>query len=1121
MSDSILHCFRRSNRLLATVVVVTLLLTGATGCSEKKPAASLFEVLDSKSTGLNFTNQLTPTPAFNLFSYMYYYNGAGIGSGDFNNDGLIDLFFSANQKRNALYLNRGGMHFEDVSAASGIPADPAWSTGVSVVDINNDGLLDLYICRVSNFLHLKGSNQLLVCTGIDAKGIPHYKEQAADYGLNFSGFSTQAAFLDYDADGDLDMFLLNHPVTHDGNYAPRYYFENKRDSLAGQRLYRNDQPKTGGRIRFTDVSASAGINGTRIGYGLGVAIADIDLDGWPDIYVGNDFHENDYLYINQRNGKFSEQLTQQIGHTSQFSMGVDVADVNNDAYPDIISMDMLPYDPYMIRRSPSEDDYTIFQQKLAYGYAPQYARNNLQYNRGNGTFSELGQYAGVHATDWSWASLWVDFNNDGKKDLFVSNGIPKRMNDIDYINFVSGNEIQQKLKEQKINEKDLALTNKFPEIKIPNQFYLNQGGFRFRNMTDSIAANPPTFSNGALYADLDNDGDQDIVVNNINEPVMVYANNTNTAEKKTVYASVQLKGFPGNTQALGTKLMVYTKDGIHTYEQQTVHGFQSSMLAPLHIGLEGIQVDSVLLIWPDNRYSRVELAAGKTQTIAYRRGLPLFNYNSLQPKKTAGSFEDITSQTGLTYRHTENTFNEFDREPLMPHMVSAEGPALAVADINHDGMEDVFVGAAKSFHNVVYLQTKQGRFIALPQPEMAKDSMWENVDAQWVDVNNDTHPDLVIASGGNEYYGEDPHLQPLLYLNDGTGRLHKKEDAFGAIYVTQSRVVANDFNGDGKIDLFIAGRTQPWQYGKTPRSYLLQNDGTGKFSDVTAAYSKELLQPGMVSSAAWADLDGDRQKDLVLCYEWGGIDAFLQQGNRFVRKQLTARKGWWQFISIQDADGDGDPDILAGNLGLNSRLKASEKEPVNLYINDFDNNGRTEQVMTYFLKGKEIPFSGKNLLEKQIPMLRKKFLYAENFAKANLAELFGQQQLSRSQKLSADYFGNAVLLNKGNLQFNLEALPYEAQLSTMRTAAAVSTQQERAAGILLMGNFHAYSMELGRQDADYGTFLSGGKGSMAATGINGVTITGEVRQIQPIRIGTRTAYIIARNNAALQVIAVK
>ena len=1098
------------------------------GCKNQLAEHSMFTVLDTKTTGLAFTNRLTPTPAFNLFSYMYYYNGAGVGAGDFNNDGLTDLFFSANQRSNTLYLNKGSMHFEDVSAVAGIPADSAWSTGVSVIDINNDGLLDIYVCRVSNFNLLKGKNQLLVCKEIDAKGIPHYQEEAALYGIDFSGYSSQAAFLDYDSDGDLDMFLLNHAANHDGNYAPREYFNNTFDSLAGQRLYRNDEVKNQlgkPQVKFTNVTATTGISGSKLGYGLGVAVADINLDGWPDIYVGNDFHENDYLYINQKNGTFSDESKNSIRHTSLFSMGVDIADVNNDAFPDIISMDMLPYDPYMIRRSPAEDDYTIFQQKLAYGYSIQYARNNLQYNRGNGRFSEVGQYAGVHATDWSWASLWMDFNNDGQKDLFVSNGIPKRLNDIDYINFISGTEIQQKLKENTIGNKELALINKFPEIKIPNQFFLNEGNFKFKNLTDSIYKNPPTFSNGAVYADLDNDGDLDIVVNNIDEPVMLYQNNTNNNIQKTAFADLQLTGFPKNGFAIGARVVVFSKGAISTYEQQTVHGFQSSMLLPIHIGLQNVQADSVLLIWPDNSCQSIRIKRGVLNKFSYQKGLPNFDYSMLRNHLNGHSqktVEDITAASGLLFRHTENPFNEFDREPLMPHMLSTEGPVLAVADINHDGLEDVFIGASKSNHNAVFLQTAGGRFQQLPQPELLKDSMWENIDAKWVDVNGDQHPDLVIASGGNEFYGEDLHLSPLLYINDGKGHLSKKADAFPDIFVTQSKVVSTDINGDGFVDLFIAGRAMPWQYGIAPRSFLLQNDGTGKFTDITATKAKELLTPGMVTDAVWVDLNADRKQDLVLCYEWGGIDAFVSDGTSFRKKTITRRKGWWQFALPADVDGDGDPDLVAGNFGLNSRIKASEAEPVSLYINDFDDNGKTEQILTYFLSGKEIPFSTKNLLEKQMPYLKKKFLYAADFANAALPDLFGQQKLTGSTRLTADYFSNAILLNNGQMNFSLTELPFNAQLSTYRSAAMIPPVMGTQAAILLLGNFYSNSVEIGRQDADYGTLITyKGAGKFSSATLPGKPVSGEVRKVQPIQIGDKTAYIIVKNNEAVQVVRIQ
>lgn len=494
----------------------------------------MFEVLRDNITGIHFTNKLTPGNKFNMFYYMYFYNGAGIGAGDFNEDGKIDLFFASNQSDNKLYLNKGKMSFEDVTKQAAIPEDGGWSTGVSVVDINNDGLLDIYVCRVGNYETLKSKNQLLICKGIK-NGIPYYEDEAAKYGLDFSGFSTQALFFDYDMDGDLDMFLLNHSVHQNGNYQPRKNFLGTYSPLSGDRIFRNDGD------HFTDVTRQTGINSSAISYGLGVAASDINLDGWPDLYVGNDFHENDYLYINQKNGTFSEENNQRLMHTSQFSMGVDIADANNDGYPEIISMDMLPSDPYILKRSLGEDDYDIFYEKISYGYNYQYTRNNLQFNRKNGMFSEVGLYSGVYATDWSWAPLWMDFDNDGLKDLFISNGIPKRMNDMDYVNFISSEEGMEKLRDTSKDVRNMELINKFPEIKIPNKFYRNKGDLSFSDLTDEIENNQPTYSNGAVYADLDNDGDLDVVVNNIDDPVLIYENKSNDS-LQTSFADITLKG---------------------------------------------------------------------------------------------------------------------------------------------------------------------------------------------------------------------------------------------------------------------------------------------------------------------------------------------------------------------------------------------------------------------------------------------------------------------------------------------------------------------------------------------------------------------------------------------------
>lgn len=1094
---------------------------GMISCNTKSAEkTSLFTILDSSKTGIQFANRLTPTPAFNLFSYMYYYNGAGVGTGDFNNDGLPDLFFAASQRKNALYLNKGDMHFAEVSEQAGIPADNSWSTGVSVVDINDDGLLDIYICKVGNYKILTGKNQLLVCDSIDKSGIPHYTEQAAAYGLDFSGFSTQAAFLDYDGDGDLDMFLLNHSVNHDGNYAPREVFLNTYDSLAGQRLYRNDMKKAAnGKMagQFVNVTRSTGINGTRIGYGLGVAVSDINLDGWPDIYVGNDFHENDYIYINQKNGTFRDENLKRLAHTSQFSMGVDIADINNDAHPDIISMDMLPYDPYMLRRSLAEDDYTIFQQKIFYGYTYQYARNNLQLNRGNATFSEVGQYTGLYATDWSWAALWMDFDNDGNRDLFVSNGIPKRMNDIDYINFVSGDDIQQKLRTNTIRDKDLSLTNKFPEIKIPNQFFLNKGALHFNNITDSITNNLPTFSNGAVYADLDLDGDLDIVVNNIDDPVLVYQNNTNSHSQRKPYTQLVLQGNSGNRHAVGARVFVYSKQSVRNYESQPVHGFQSSMLLPLHIGLGDTPIDSAFLVWPDNRYQRLTLTVNKTDTIRYKTGLPIFAYSRMYPKDSVNAFTDITEQSGFTYQHTENVFNEFDREPLLPGMLSTEGPAIAVADINRDGLDDIFTGASKGYPASIWLQTSSGRFTKTNQPSLQVDSMWEHVSAVWTDVNNDRYPDLIIATGGNEYYGNDEHQQPILYINNGAGIVIRQPDAFPGIYGTFSSIAVNDLNGDGYPDLFLGGRAVPWKYGTIPRSYLLMNKGNQHFEDVTAQFSKDLQYPGMVTDAHWTDMDGNGKMDLLLSTDWGTVDLYLFENGKVSKQSITQLHGWWNSCMPIDIDGDGDLDIIAGNFGLNSRLQASEKEPVRMWVNDFDDNGTDEQILTYFLRGEEICFSSKTQLEKRMPVLKKKFLYAADFAKTAVKDIFSPGKMQTARKYYANHFANTIFINMGSLQFEPLELPGSAQFTSIRAAAEVKMGDMRS--VLAMGNFYEYNVEIGRQDAGEGLQIQyDAAEKFRVSSLRDLAIGGQVRKILPITIGKQKAFLLAKNNARWQII---
>lgn len=1075
-----------------------------------------FTVLNSSKTGLYFANKLTSTDSFNLFKYMYFYNGAGVGGGDFNNDGQIDLFFASNQGANTLYLSKGKLQYEDVTKKAGIVSDGGWSTGVSVIDINNDGLLDIYVCRVGNYRSLHSANQLLVCTGIDSYGIPHFKDKAAEYGLNFSGFGTQAAFFDYDADGDLDVFLLNHSVHENGSFRPRQDFEGSFNPLSGDRLYRND----GGK--YTDVSQQAGINSTAIGYGLGIVVSDLNMDGYPDMYVGNDFHENDYLYINQKDGTFKEQAPDATMHTSQYSMGVDAGDINNDGLPEIISVDMLPADPYVLKRSLGEDEYDIFHRKISSGYHYQFTRNNLQLNRGNGLYSEVGLYSGIAATDWSWAPLWFDFDNDGLKDLFISNGIPKRMNDIDYINFISDQEVQQKIQDNRISETDAVLIDKFPRIKLPNKFFRNKGNLQFQDIESEVGHNEPTYSNGALYADLDNDGDLDVVVNNIEDGVLIYKNecreNTGAAYKRVV-----LKGDKNNRNAIGAKVFVYNGDSLQLYEKYPVHGFQSSFEAPIHIGLKTRRADSAVVVWPDNTHERINIHdTAITLTLTYRPQLPKFNYNSVsQHNQPANySFTNITSASQMLYRHRENAFVEFDREPLLPHMLSAEGPAIAVADINNDGLDDVFAGASKGYKAAIFLQQKNGTFLKKASPNIEADSTYEDTGACWADVNNDGNKDLVVSSGGNEYYGEDKYLLPRVYLNDGKANFSTHKGAFSNVYITASSVVPHDFNNDGYIDLFVAGRAAPNMYGQVPESFLLQNDKTGRFVDVTAKWSKDLKKPGFVNQAVWSDIDKDGDADLLLAMEWNSIVAFINNGQQFTKKILCDYQGWWNTVLPFDADNDGDIDILAGNLGTNSRIKASSKENVRLYVYDFDGNGKNDEVLTYFLQGKEIPFANKSELDKQMPVLKKKFLLAEDFANATLADMFSQDKLKASQKYNANWFESILLLNDGQMNYKVLMLPWQAQLAPVKAAAIVDANKDGLPDVLLGGNYYENNIEMGRYDSDYGTLLlNSGSGKFTASGITSFAIKGQVRGIHSINVQNKNAFLFARNNDSLLLVA--
>ncbi len=1015
-----------------------------------------FRLLEATDTGLDFNNRLQPTADMNIFNYMYFFNGGGIGAGDFNHDGLIDLFFSANTSENKLYLNKGNLKFEDITTKSGIRWNGGWSTGVSVVDINNDGWLDIYVSQVGEFKKYHTHNQLFVCQGLE-NGTPIFKEQAQSYGLDLVGFGTQAAFLDFDLDGDLDMFQLNHSIHQNGTFGPRKSFLGTFHPLSGDKFMRNDQGK------FVDITSAVGINSNVVGYGLGVAVADINLDGYPDIYVTNDFHENDYLYINQKNGTFKDMLDTMIPHTSRFSMGVDIGDLNNDIYPEIMTLDMLPNDYQTLKRSDGEDAFGIYNYKLGYGYNHQYSRNCLQLNNGDNTFSDIGFYSGVAATDWSWSTLFTDFDSDGKKDIFISNGIAKRMNDLDYMNFVLNDAAQEKIKNKKFDDLDLELSKLLPEEKFYNVFYHQDTLLKFRDLQFTIEHNKKSFSNGAIYADLDNDGDEDVVTNNINDFAFLYENKS---EAKGLMLT--LKG-TGNQPVAGAKVVAYFGTKTLYREKQTIHGFQSSMEVPLHFGLIGQQLpDSLVIQWPDGSFQVERQITSKNLTIQCQ--------GAQEPERTLVPHEfpllfDVTSSSNLNYEHIENDFNELDREPLMPHMVSQEGPALAVGDVDHDGDQDFYVGSSRYQKAQVWLRNMDGTYFRSKQPFIEQDSMYEEIDAKFADFNGDGSLDLIIGNGGNEFYNTSEYHRPRLYLNDGKGTFKPRNDLFEDINIVASCVEVADYDKDGDLDIFLGARAKPWAYGEIPTSLLMINKGNLKFEVAKGEVASGLSNIGLVKDACWVDLDKDQDMDLVVATEWGPIYRFINDRGTLRKSQLTNLQGWWNTIEPVDYDSDGDIDLLAGNLGTNSKFQVSQLEPLRMYYYDYDHNGKKEQFLTYYLNHQEVPFASFGELKAQLPSIKKKYLYAKNFASASKNEIMGKNW-KKAAILSANCFESGVFLNDGKGNFTFQAFPANFQYSTVQTFAFLKVSQlDSIPDILSFGNFYPNNIQLGRYDASYGNVI--------------------------------------------------
>ena len=1109
---------RTSFKITAGLLLAALMAACSGGDGKK------FRKVSSSESGITFRNTLTESVEFNIFNYMYFYNGAGVAVGDVNGDDLLDIYFTSNQQPNKLYLNQGGFKFKDITEVSGVQGFDGWTTGVTMADVNNDGRLDIYVANLGDYLIYRGKNQLFINEGNDEAGNPKFTDRAMEYGLDLTGFSTQAAFFDYDRDGDLDMFMLNHSLHENGTFG-RSTLRTTSHPLAGDKLLRNDNG------RFVDMTQGSGIYSSAIGYGLGVVVSDVNLDGWPDLYVGNDFHENDYLYINQGDGTFKEQLQQSMMHTSRYTMGVDFADFNNDAYPDLMAMDMLPEDPQILKASQAEDAYDVYNFKINYGYNHQFARNTLQLNNHDGTFSDIALLAGVAATDWSWSPLWADFDLDGQKDIFISNGIYRRSNDLDYINFISVDSVQMKMR-MDMTEKELMYTQKMPQIKIPNYLYRNNGDSTFTNQASAWGLETPSYSNGAAYADLDNDGDLDLVVNNVEDEAFLYENRTIDAKEqdtqKPHYLQVSLKGKAGNLFGIGAKVLIYDSSRVQLQECMPTRGFESSVDYRLTFGTgRSAQLDSLLVIWNDGTFQKLTNVA-TNQRLQLDQGNAQGHFNYQRFHKPGQLFTRATEEIALPYRHKENRFVEFNREALIPHMLSAEGPAVAVGDLNGDGLEDLYLGGAKWQRGRVYVQNVSGEFSELIQPVLTADSTFEDVDAALFDAERDGDLDLFVVSGGNEFSGRSEYQNPRLYLNDGHGVLTRSKTV-ADIFLTGSCVSVQDIDRDGDDDLFVGARATPWRYGIAPDSYILRNDGKGNFTDATDEVAPVLKKFGFVKQASWADMDGDKVADLVLAAEWSPVTILLCKDGKLSPMKLEGSglektQGWWNVVQAADWNNDGDLDLVAGNLGLNSRLHASAAEPVSMFVYDFDKNDSTDQVLTSFIHAKEYPFYTRDEMTKQMPFLKKRYLSYHKFAGATVRDMFDPALLDKAALFKAHMFQSVYIENQGHGKFRVMPLPMAAQFSTVQTLLVDDFNHDQHLDVLLAGNFYPVNIQMGRYDAGYGLMLAGdGRGGFktVSPAESGFSVKGETRALRTVRLGGKTYYIAVRNNDTVEFFATR
>lgn len=1068
-------------------------------CNEKN---KLFEL--KNDTGILFNNKLSPTPSLNILNYLYYYNGAGVAAGDFNNDGLIDLYFTGNQVSDKLYINKGNLKFEDVSEYAGINNADGWTTGVTLIDINNDALLDIYICKVGYYKNIKGHNLLYINQGTRNNNKPTFIESSKNYNLDIVSFSSQSSFFDYDLDGDLDMFLMNHSVFPNRTYG-KGKLRNEIDSLSGDKLFKNENGK------YIEVSKEAGIFQGKIGYGLGISISDLNNDGYPDIYIGNDFFENDYLYINQKNGTFEDIITKNettLGHTTHYSMGNDIADFNNDGLTDIISLDMLPDNLKTYKTSGSEFSNQIYNQYLKNGYQPQYMQNTLHLNIGNQVFSEIAFASGIAATDWSWSPLLVDLDNDGFKDIFISNGIKGATNDMDFINFIANDKIQERLNKG-MSEEDLNFASEIPEKKLSNFFFKNNGDLTFSDYSKKWFETLPSFSNGSVYADLDNDGDLDLIINNVNEKAYVLENKSELTNKNS-YLKFKFEGSANNKLGIGAKIIIYLDSLKITQENYLTRGYLSSVSPEMTIGIgKHNKADSIVVVWPGGRY--------QTLKDVYSNSSIVFNNSKAHENfytKSYGNKSLLANvNSPIHFKHHEYPSQEFNREPLIPYSKGYEGPKISVGDINADGLDDIYIGGAKKQPGALFLQENNGAFTISQNDLFEKNNINEDTDQIFFDADNDGDLDLLVVSGGNEFKNGQA-LAPRLYYNEN-GVLELTEKCID-IELNASVVKSFDMDNDGDQDIIIGSNVFPHEFGQSATNYILENDGKGNFKDVSLTIAPEFSTIGLVEDIEIIDLNGDNLPDIIAVGHWMPISIFINNGKQFnlqTNNDLQYTNGLWNTIKTADFDNDGDLDLIVGNWGMNTRFKASEKSPLQLYRNDFDNNGKTEPIVTYYSQGKETVFSSKDELTKQMPMLNKKFNSYSEFSKAEFIDIFPKNKIVNAYKKQVFELASCYFENIGNRKYLKSELPFLAQTSSIKTIYLNDFDHDGYEDVLIAGNDFEISSQLGRLDASHGLLLINDKnGSFVVKKEQTFNISGPARDIEKLTINGIEYLMISINN---------